>query len=76
MNNEISYNKEKTTFIKYGLAAMINEYNSLDTYSKKKEYIDAIASWYNHEKTTLAKLEDDVRKTNMFNHDKNISSIL
>ena len=76
MNNENNNNKEKTTFIKYGLAAMINEYNGLDVYTKKKEYLDALASWYNHEKTTLAKLEDDARKTNAFNHDKNISSIL
>lgn len=76
MNNENNNNKEKTTFIKYGLAAMINEYNGLDVYIKKKEYLDALASWYNHEKTVIAKLEDDVRKTNAFNHDKNISSIL
>ena len=76
MNNENNNNKEKTTFIEYGLASMINEYNGLDVYTKKKEYLDALASWYNHEKTTLAKLEDDVRKTNAFNHDKNISSIL
>ena len=76
MNNETNNNKEKTTFIKYGLAAMINEYNGLDVYIKKKEYLDALASWYNHEKTVIAKLEDDVRKSNAFNHDKNISSIL
>jgi hypothetical protein len=55
---------------------MINEYNGLDEYAKKKEYLDALASWYNHEKTVISKLEDDVRKTNAFNHDKNISSIL
>jgi hypothetical protein len=55
---------------------MINEYNGLDIYIKKKEYLDALASWYNHEKTVISKLEDDVRKTNAFNHDKNISGIL
>ena len=76
MNNEIPTNKEKTTFIKYGLASMINEYNGLDIYIKKKEYLDALASWYNHEKTVISKLEDDVRKSNAFNRDKNISGIL
>jgi predicted porin len=35
-----------TTFNKYGLAAMINEYNSLPEYSKRKEYMDALTEWY------------------------------
>ena len=76
MNNENNNSKEKTTFNKYGLASMINEYNSLDAYSKKKEYMDAIASWYNHEKTVLSKIEDDARKNNTVEQYKNNNSIL
>jgi hypothetical protein len=51
----MSYNnkeedKEKTTFIKYGLASMINEYNSLED-DRKKEYLDAVTEWYMREKS-------------------------
>ncbi len=49
-NNNIDSNKEKTTFIKYGLASMINEYNSLEE-DRKKEYLDAVTEWYMREKT-------------------------
>jgi hypothetical protein len=49
-NNENEDNKEKITFIKYGLASMINEYNSLEDPLKRKEYLDAVTEWYIREK--------------------------
>ena len=42
-----------TTFNKYGLASMINEYNSLTEYSKRKEYMDALTEWYMKEKSNM-----------------------
>ncbi len=42
-----------TTFNKYGLASMINEYNSLLEYSKRKEYMDALTEWYMKEKSNM-----------------------
>lgn len=42
-----------TTFNKYGLASMINEYNSLAEYSKRKEYMDALTEWYMKEKSNM-----------------------
>ena len=53
MNNTENNAKEKITFLKYGLASMINEYNSIEDIEKKKEYMDALTEWYMREKDTL-----------------------
>lgn len=46
-------NNERSTFLKYGLAAMINEYNSLENIDHKKEYLNALTEWYMREKTNI-----------------------
>ena len=53
MKEENNSSKEKNTFLKYGLASMINEYNSIEDIDKKKEYMDTLTEWYMREKDTL-----------------------
>ena len=53
MNNNENNDKEKVTFLKYGLASMINEYNSIEDIEKKKEYMDALTEWYMRERDSL-----------------------
>jgi hypothetical protein len=57
MKEENNESKEKITFLKYGLASMINEYNSLEDIEKKKEYMDAVTEWYMREKGNMAYIQ-------------------